>query len=300
MHSRVPQPQPTDGILFRGILNFLSNSFHAEATLYAVLAFVFLYIQAVIINKIMNDHRMMSKPNFLTGMSYMLITSFFSEWNVFSAPLLLNTVLVIMLSVLFKVYNQPDAKAPIFNIGLAIGISSFIFFSSVVFIFWVLIAILILRPFRLNELLLCLLGFMTPYYFYGFYLFMSDAWVPGKILPYLNVHIPILKKSIWLGVALLLLMIPFLTGGYFVQENLRRMLIQVRKGWSIFLVFLLVAIFIPFVNATNTLENWVMMALPFSTFHAATYFYPSKKLFPLLLFWGTVIFIVAHQYTGGW
>jgi hypothetical protein len=96
-------------------------------------------------------------------------------------------------------------------------------------------------------------------------------------------------------------MIPFLTGGYFVQDNLRRMLIQVRKNWSILLLYLLVAFFIPFVNTTNNYENWVLAAVPFACFHACTYFYPQKKLFPLILFWITVGFILFYQYyEKGW
>jgi hypothetical protein len=110
------------------------------------------------------------------------------------------------------------------------------------------------------------------------------------------VNPPALKQSIWLAAGSLLLMIPFLTGGYFVQDNLRRMLIQVRKNWSILLLYLLIAFFAPFVNTTSDYENWVLAAVPFACFHACTYFYPQRKLFPLILFWVTVGFILFIQY----
>jgi hypothetical protein len=158
-----------------------------------------------------------------------------------------------------------------------------------------------MRPFHVNEWLLCLLGVTSPYYFFGVYIFLTDQWKLDKILPYLSVSAPSLQQSIWLAVSAFLLMIPFLTGGYFVQDNLRRMLIQVRKGWSILLIYLLVAIFVPFVNTTNTFENWVMAAVPFSAFHACTYFYPPRRLFPLILFWISVAFVLLYQYSGpGW
>jgi len=76
------------------------------------------------------------------------------------------------------------------------------------------------------------------------------------------------------------------------------MLIQIRKGWSLILLYLLVAIFVPFVNTSNTFENWVMAAAPFGAFHACTYFYPPKKLFPLVLFWISVAFVLFYQYYG--
>ena len=71
---------------------------------------------------------MMSRPNYLPGMAYLLITSFFPEWNYFSAPLLINTLLIFVLGWLFKMYNHPKAKGIVFNTGLAMSISSFIFF----------------------------------------------------------------------------------------------------------------------------------------------------------------------------
>ena len=238
---------------------------------------------------------------FYDEMAYMLITSFFPEWNYFSAPLLLNTLLIFVLGWLFKIYNHPRAKGIIFNIGLAIGISSFLFFPSVSFVIWVFFALMIMRPFRMNEWLLCLLGITTPYYFYAVYLFLNKQWAPEKILPYLTVNMPSLQQSIWLAASALLLMVPFLTGGYFVQENLRRMLIQVRKAWSLVLLYLLVAIFIPFVNTSNTFENWIMAAVPFAAFHSCSYFYPPRKLFPLILFWISVAFVLVYEYYGpGW
>jgi len=301
VHPHITAIQPKDGILFQGILKFLEPTGKASPVLYPVLAFILLFMQAMALTRIINDYRMMNRTNYLPGMSYLLITSFFAEWNYFSAPLLINTLLIFILGWLFKIYNHPKGKAIVFNIGLAIGISSFIFFPSLTFVIWILFALMVMRPFRINEWLLCLLGITTPYYFYGLYLFLTNQWHIGKIFPYLTIRMPSLQQSIWLAASALLLMIPFLTGGYFVQDNLRRMLIQVRKGWSLILIYLLVAIFVPFVNTSNTFENWVMAAVPFAAFHACSYFYPTRKLFPLILFWVSVGFVLFYQYSGpGW
>ncbi|TMI90342.1 MAG: hypothetical protein E6H06_17525 [Bacteroidetes bacterium] len=301
LHPHIPSVQPKDGILFHAILNFLQATGKTTPILYPFLTFLLLFTQAITLTQVINNYRMMNRPNYLPGMSYILITSFFSEWNYFSAPLLLNTLLIFILGWLFKIYNHPRAKGIIFNIGLAIGVSTFIFFPSLSFVIWVFVALMIMRPFRINEWLLCLLGITTPYYFYGVYLFLTKQWNLEKILPYLSVKIPSLQQSIWLASSALLLMVPFLAGGYFVQDNLRRMLIQIRKGWSLILIYLLVAIFVPFVNTSNTFENWVMATVPFAAFHSCAYFYPPRKLFPLLLFWVSVAFVLVYQYYGpGW
>jgi len=301
LHPHITTIQPKDGVLFHSILRFLEPAGKSTPIIYPAFAFMLLFTQAMTLTRLINDYRMMSKTNYLPAMAYLLITSFFAEWNYFSSPLIINSLLIFVLGWLFKIYNHPRAKAIVFNIGLAIGISSFIFFPSLTFVIWILIALMIMRPFRINEWLLCLLGITTPYYFYGIYLFFKGDLKWGKLLPYLSIQSPSLQQSIWLAASALLLMIPFLTGGYFVQDNLRRMLIQVRKGWSILLIYLLVAIFVPFVNTANTFENWILAAVPFAAFHSCTYFYPSRKLFPLILFWISVAFVLTYQYYGpGW
>src|SRR5690348_8562914 len=104
----------------------------------------------------------------------MMITSLLPEWNYFSAPLIVNTILLFVLNGLFKIYNQQDARGAIFNIGLALGISSFLFFPAITFLIWILLALAVMRPFKLNEWVLCIVGVTTPYYFYGIYLFITD------------------------------------------------------------------------------------------------------------------------------
>ena len=301
LHPHVPTEKPGEGILFKAILNFIEPSGKSFRLIYPLLAFGLLFLQALILTRFMNSQRMLSRPTYLPGMSYLLITSLFPEWNYFSAPLIINTILVFVLTRLFSIYNQSNASGTIFNIGLSLGIASFLFFPSLTFIIWILLALMVMRPFRLNEWLICLLGITTPFYFYAIYLIITDQWSWSAIWPYFSLDLPPVGQSAWLAGSAFLLIVPFLMGGYFVQDNLRKILIQVRKGWSLILLYLLGAIFIPFVNSSDTFENWVMAAIPFAAFHACAYFYANLRIIPVLLFWLTVAFVLGYQYYGpGW
>lgn len=302
-HPHKVVSKPEDGILYKGILQFLEPTATANPIFYPIVAFSLLFLQALMLTRFINGQRMMNKSTYFPSMAYMLITSLLPEWNYFSAPLLVNTILLFVLTGLFKTYNQPNAKGAIFNIGLALGLASFIFFPSLTFTIWILLALAVMRPFRLNEWVLCLVGISTPFYFYAIYLFIDDKWSWHNLLPYFSVSLPAVKQSVWLAGSAFLLAVPFLAGGYYVQDSLRKMLIQVRKGWSLLLLYLLGAIFIPFVNNAADFENWVMAAIPFAAFHACTYFYSTLRILPLVLFWLTVAFILAYQYSGagpGW
>lgn len=296
LHPHIPAERGSDGFLFKKILQFLAPTGKTNPSIYPVLAFALLFIQAVMLTRFINTQRMMSRPTFFPAMAYLLITSLLPEWNYFSAPLLINTILLFVLSGLFKIYNQPHAKGAIFNIGFALGVASFLFFPAITFIIWILLALAVMRPFRINEWVLCITGITTPFYFYAIYLFITDQWSWQHLWPYFSVGLPSIKQSAWLAGSAFLLVVPFLGGGYYVQDNLRKMLIQVRKGWSLLLLYLLGAIFIPFVNNSDSFENWVMAAIPFAAFHACTYLYSTLRIVPLLIFWLTVAFILGYQY----
>lgn len=301
LHPHSTAGRVEDGFLFSKLLEFLEPAGKSNPILYPILAFSLLFVQAVMLTRFINTQRMMNRPTYFPGMAYLLITSLFAEWNYFSAPLIVNTILLFVLSSLFKIYNQPNAKGTIFNIGLALGIASFLFFPSLTFIIWILLALAVMRPFRINEWVLCIVGITTPFYFYAIYLFITGEWSWQAFLPHFSVSLPSVKQSAWLAGSAFLLAIPFLAGGYYVQDSLRRVLIQVRKGWSLLLLYLLGAIFVPFVNNSDTFENWVMAAIPFAAFHACTYLYAAIRILPLLLFWLTVAFILGYQYAGpGW
>jgi hypothetical protein len=301
LHPHTPVTFPKDGLLYQTIVHFLQPADTARPAVFSILAFLLLYTQAISLNTLINKYRMTQRLTYFPGMAYLLVTSLVPEWNHFSAPMLVNSILIFVLAGLFKTYNLQRAKGLIFNVGLGIGIMSFIYFPSLVFMVWAIFALMLLRPFRINEWLLCLLGITAPYYFYSIYLFLTDKWSLQKVIPGVSISIPHLSQSIWLAASAFFLAVPFLTGGYYVQDSLRRMLIQVRKGWSLILLYLLASILIPFLNTSNSFENWIIVAVPFAAFHAAAYLYPVKQLYPRLLFWSMTCFILAYQYYGpGW
>ncbi len=301
LHPGLVVNREGDGKLYKAILTFLEPTGRSFPALYACLAFGLIFLQALVLTRFMNSQKMLARATYFPGMAYLLVTSLIPEWNFFSAPLVVNTIFVFILAGLFKIYNQPNAKGAIFNIGLSLGISSFIFFPSITFIAWIFFALMVMRPFRLNEWVLCVLGSATPFYFYAVYLFISGPWSWENFWPDFTIGLPAIRQSAWLAGSSFLLALPFLYGAYFIQNSLRRMLIHVRKGWSLLLLYVLGAVFVPFVNSTDTFENWVLAAIPFAAFHAAAYLYSSFKIFPIILFLLTVGYILAYQYAGpGW
>jgi hypothetical protein len=299
LFPKKPLVTPYDGKLYEALAAWVASL--PTPFFGPILAFVLIYVLALSITNIVNEYRMTTRQTFLPGMSFLLITSLVPEWNLLSAPLVGTAFIFWAFSKLLELYNAPAANSKIYNIGLLLGIASFFFFPSLAMGLCMIVGLMVLRPFRLNEVFLFLTGILTPYYFYAIYLFLTDGFQWKELIPQIKVGVPFIRNNIWLAGSAAFLGIPFLLGGYYVQTHLRKMLIQARKNWSIVLVYLLLALAVPFINSPDSFVNWVLAAVPFAIFHASAYLYGTRKWVPLLLFWVVLGFILAQQYaTNAW
>ena len=295
LHPQVPQPQQIDGFLYKEFLNWLQPAGKGMPAIYPIITFILLFTQAVYFNKLVNDQRIMQRPNYLTGMSYLLITSLFMEWNVLSSPLIINSLLIWVWAKMSGLYSNPKPKTALLNIGIAIGICTFFYFPSLAFAALIIFGLAITRPFKLAEWLIALLGIITPYYFLLAIVFLTDKW-KGYSFPGFAVTTPVFDQSQWAYAAIMIVLVSSIIGIFYIQQNFRRQLIQARKSWNLTFLYLLVAVFVPFVNATHTFEYWILCAVPLSAFIAATFLYPAKPWITSLLHWLMVAFVIVISY----
>ncbi len=291
-----PQPailQSSDGMLYKGLVHYGETN-TGTPVLLSILGFILLFIQAVLFNKMVNDHRMLQRPNYLTGMSYLLVTSVFSEWFVFSAALVANTFLIWVWAKLCSLHNQPSPKTSIYNIGLAIGLASFFYQPSIVFVILFIVGMISIRPFRINEWMIGSLGLLTCFYFFAAWLFLTDRW-EGFQLPTYEIALPQFNRTWWALTATIIVAATMLIGIYFIQSNMRRQVVQTRKSWYLIYFYLVVSAFVPFINA-GSFNSWILVAVPSAILLAAAFFYPDKKWFPTLIHWALAAFYIAGSF----
>ena len=296
LHPVVPILHREDNYLYRVILHFLDSAFHSVPVLWSVVTFLLLISQATLFDSVFNHYKVLPKPNFLPGMSYILITSLLPDWGHFSAPLLINTIMIWVWYRLMDLYNSHRPGATIFNIGIWTGVVSLLYVPAVAFLLLVLTGLLTMRPFRVREWFVGVLGFTCPYYFLFLVLYLSGHWKWADVAPSLVFNIPALPSSIWTAMGAGWLVIPFIIGGFFIQKNLSKFLIQIRKSWSLLLLYLMVAIVIILILRVDSYDNWILMAVPLAAFHAAAYYYPSKTIGPNILHWLIVLYILFMNY----
>ena len=291
----IPAPRLTDGFLFKGLLLQLSAVGKSLPIIYPFITFLLLFTQAINFNRLVNNQRLMQKPNYLTAMAYLLITSLFAEWNVLSAPLIINSLLIWVWARMSRLHNDQHAKTALFNIGIAIGIATFFYFPSIAFAALIVSGLLVTRAFKVSEWVVALLGIIAPYYFLLAYVFLTDKW-QGYHLPGFAVSLPRFHESRWALAAITLILFMVITGLLYVRQNFRRQLVHARKSWNLIFLYLVIALFIPFINDSGSFVYWILSAVPIAVIMGAGFLYPTKKWFPLVLHWIMVAFVIAFSY----
>lgn len=295
INPQLPVIKETDGFLFKDILYTLQHTGSQFPLLYPIITYFLLFMQAIAFNKLINDQRMMQRPNYLPAMSYLLITSMFSEWNILSAPLLINTLLIWVWAKMSSLYSNNSPKSTLFNIGMAVGVSTFFYFPSLSFVLLIIFGLIVSRPFILAEWVIAIVGIITPYYFLFSYLFLTDS-IQDYRLPKFVIGYPKFNQNYWELTGICLMVLAFLIGIFFVQSNFRKQLVQVRKRWSLLLLYLVVAVFVPFINATHTFEYWILAAIPLAAYVGCSFLYPAKRWVSVLIHWLMVAVAIVTSY----
>lgn len=295
LHPKGPLSLKEDNFLYRGLLDFLSP-LHLPPAFYSIVAFLLLFSQASLFNRICNTQKMLPKPNYLPAMSYVLITSLMPEWNQFSAPLIINSLLIWAYYRMVLLYNSHKPASAIFNIGVLTGIITLFYQPALVFILLIWFALYTMRPFIIREWLIALLGVTTPYYFLAITLYLTNQWSWQKVIPLLDISLPAMPSSVFITISIALVVLLFIIGGFYVQNNLNKMLIQVRKNWSLLLLFLIIATIVTLVNGDGNYVNWLLCTIPLAAFHAAAYFYPSNRVVPAVLHWNLFAYAIYVNY----
>lgn len=246
-------------------------------------------LQAVRLNMVLSEMRMYQHTMYTTAMAYVLLSGILPQWCGITPALVANFLLIWIFIKLTRLFNNAAPKTLLFNTGLIIGLSVLCYHPTAILIGVVLFALMVVRPFRLAEWVVLLMGILLPYYFLFALLFLTDKLPQfSSYLPHLRLNLPLEQWSVALVVRLALLLLMIVSGLVFWQTTHRRMVIQIRKNWGIMMVMLFVLLPIPFIFFQAGIESAFMTLVPLAAFASNAFSTPRRLLFPNILFWLTI------------
>jgi len=160
----------SDGLLSYFLLHYI------KALPPLVLFFLFhtiLLSQAIRLNILLSNFKMFQQISYVPAFTYVILTAMFPYWDVISAGLIANSLVIWILVKLLRLYDQSQPKTLEFNIGLILGLSIILYEPIAILIPVVLFALLIIRPFKLAEWLVLIMGILLPFYFIFTFVFFT-------------------------------------------------------------------------------------------------------------------------------
>lgn len=295
LHPQIPLAQKTNGFLFNDLLHWIKPYFDPYPATYFLITYLLIYTQAVSFNQLIIRRRLMQKPNYMPAMSYLLITSFFSEWNLLSAPLIVNTILIWVWAKMSNLNNNQYPKTTLYNVGIAIGICAFLYLPSFVFALFAILALIISRPPKAAEIFIVVIGILTPWYFLASWLFLTDKLYSFYLTGF-GIAYPSFEPMNTTLTGFILILLLTIIGGFFVQSVSSKQVVQVRKNWGLMLLYLLIAVAALFLGKVAGLQYCLIALIPASAFIGCAFYYPRIKWIPALLHWFMVAFVLYVQY----
>lgn len=270
---------------------FLSKYFLGLSSFFVALFYLLLILfQALFINTIFSNHHMYSRVNYLPAMVYILLSGIFQEWGNLSPSLLINTLVIALYAYTLKLYNNPNPKTLIFNMGLLVGLIILLYHPLALLIIAALFAVMIIRTFNPSEWIVLLLGIVTPFYFLFSYLFLFNKLSTYQVyLPHWHLNTPIIQHNYLFYTTIALLLIVLLIGTYYWRQENRKLLIQVRKNWGLLLSLFFVLLPVPFLNKGVVLDCFILWIVPASPLIAKGFFVPLQSRLPNIMFWALLL-----------
>jgi Family of unknown function (DUF6427) len=263
-----------------------------------IIAGALVFIQALLLNRLVNHFNLLGKPTFLPALMYITVSGLFTPFLVLSPPLICNFLVIWMLFKLFSFYKSTDAKSTAFDLGMIVALGSLIYLPFICLFLTIWIALVLFKPFNWREWIACIMGYATIFFFLAVYYFLNnslarfgDIWMPlaTKASPNLNINYYGYLVLVPAGVILVL---SFFT----LRQNFYKSYVQVRKSFQLLLFIFLIAGVTFYVRAAPQLSHFLLCAVPMAIFFAYYFLYASRKWFYETLYGLLLVAIVYFQF----
>lgn len=263
-----------------------------------LLVCLIVFIQALLLNYLVNHFNLLGKPTFLPALMYITLSGLFKPFLVLSTPLLCNFLAIWMLYKLFSFYKNKDAKSEAFDMGMIVAIGS-IFYLPFIFLFLLIwIALFIFRPFNWREMIAAVIGYITIFFFLAVYYFLNDnlnqfynIWIPLTAKFPINIQINYLNYVVLIPVIIILVL-----GLVKLQQNFLKSYVQVRKSFQLLFVFFLVALLAFYVETPFHLTHFLLCVVPAAIFFSYYFLLARVRWFYETLFFLLLICMIWFQF----
>jgi len=271
----------------------LDNAFSSSTNIF--IAAVLVYIQALIFNRIVNNHNLLAKPSFLPGLMFVTGTSLFMPFMILSPALICNFLLIWIIDKFLKLGKSANSINTVFDIGMIIAVGTLIYFPFMAMLLMIFLALLLFRSFNWREWVAGLIGFITVFFFLAVFYYWNDnlssfyqIWKPlGNKFP------SVFKINYNDYLVLIPVAVIIILASLQLRENFFRSFISTRKSFQLLFFMFIVSAASFYLKPDFRTWHFLLCVPPGSVLLAYYFSNAKKRWFYETLF---LLFVFSIQY----
>ncbi len=253
--------------------------------LQGALAITVIYINALMINRIVIKNNISKTNNLVSGLMYVLFASFLLDLLPLSPVLLASPFIILSMQCIFNSYNNLKAADEIFLSGFYMSLAFLFYFPIIYFFLFTMIGFIIMRSFTFKERIQHITGWVVP-------IVLAYAWEYFKVYPTKDIPYYFYSKfgfiffsgfplSVWLLIFLLLviLLISLFSFGTYMSKKV----IASQKRISILYFLMLFGGLTILLYGGLNMNHIHIVAIPFSIFITLNLLEMKNQLWPEII-----------------
>lgn len=269
-----------------------------DSGLSLLLSILLVYFQALLLNRLVIRNRITGELTLFPGLFYILLVSFFPEYNGLSAPLVANTFVIIALTYLMGTHKTNGNASRIFSAGFWFGVAFLFYFGHLVLFVSGILGLSLLRTVKGRQWIQYISGYITPIWIVGMldYLVHSNTNMTrshfNEQLGFMDIDIPF-GLPLYLQVVFFGLLTLIVTLNY-ARFSLRQN-IHVQKKINLLYAMLYVLFGVVFIQSHILYEEWTTISLPLACFLAIIFVRSSQLLILEIIHFAMLLSVLGLQ-----
>lgn len=262
------------------------------------LAGVLVFAQALMLNRLVNQYSLLSRPSFLPALMYVVLSGLFAPFLILSPQLICNFLLIWMLYKLLGLYKGDDAQSTTYDLGMIVAIGSLIYFPFIYLFLAIWASLLLFRPFNWREWIIGIMGYATIFFFLAVFYYLNGnlaifdtIWTPLTTRFPTHVNINYYNYLVLIPVILI-----FILCVLKMRQIFFRSYVQIRKSFQLLFIIFLITGLSFYVKAQFSLTHFILCAVPAAVFFAYYFLYANARWFYESLFFLLLISVFYFQF----
>lgn len=253
------------------VFNFLDTLGINAYPYLQIIALLCIFIQALMLNSIVNRVKLYGEFNFIPSLSYILLTSWFAGFNYLSPTLIAAFPVIFSFGKVLKLIGKENFSSDLFDASFWIAIASLFWFPAIQFLFWLFLSVGMLKTFNIKTWLAGFSGFVIPYFLTATYFFWNGLltdFVEIHILSFINQYTILIEVDNIFWIRLIVLLIVSLWFIWLLSKELPVQVMHLRIAMGVVFTMLMFSVFTIVLQPIIRLQHFFLLIIPLSLIYS--------------------------------